>query len=148
MISIFSTFRTYERCTFKPGESFNVIIGPNGSGKSSILAAMLLGLGGEPTLLGRSDQLKDYIRDGYQKASITVVLYDIKAKSGKEQEISFSRDLICKNDADTTSIYKVNKKVVDKKNFLKTVASFNIETNNKCLFLPQDKVQVSLNDIY
>lgn len=67
-------FRTYDSVEFLTGPSLNVIIGPNGTGKSSIVCAICLGLGGKTGLLGRAQQVGDYIKYGCQKAKITLEL--------------------------------------------------------------------------
>jgi putative ribosome biogenesis GTPase RsgA len=72
--SSFVNFRTYDSVEFHTGPSLNVIIGPNGTGKSSIVCAICLGLGGKTGLLGRAQQLGDYIKYGCQKAKIELEL--------------------------------------------------------------------------
>ena len=47
-----------------------MVVGPNGTGKSSILCAICLGLGGEPRLLGRADQVETFIQNGETDAEI------------------------------------------------------------------------------
>ena len=37
------------------------MVGANGTGKSTILNAICLGLGGDPKLLGRADDLREFI---------------------------------------------------------------------------------------
>lgn len=66
--------RTYDSVEFLTGPSLNVIIGPNGTGKSSIVCAICLGLGGKTGLLGRAQQVGDYIKYGCQKAKIELEL--------------------------------------------------------------------------
>lgn len=46
--------RTYDVVIFYPDEHLNIIIGPNGTGKSTIVAAIVLGMGGNCKLLSRS----------------------------------------------------------------------------------------------
>lgn len=49
---------TYDELKFYPGDNLNIIIGPNGTGKSTIVAAIILGCGGEPVLLSRSKDVR------------------------------------------------------------------------------------------
>lgn len=49
--------RTYDVAIFYPDEHLNIIIGPNGTGKSTIVAAVVLGMGGHCKLLSRSSSV-------------------------------------------------------------------------------------------
>lgn len=40
-----------------PGPHLNMIIGPNGTGKSTMVAAIILGLGGNPKTVGRGSKV-------------------------------------------------------------------------------------------
>lgn len=40
-----------------PGPHLNMIIGPNGTGKSTMVAAIVLGLGGSPKTVGRGTKV-------------------------------------------------------------------------------------------
>lgn len=67
-------FVTYTHAAIHPSSRLNLIVGPNGSGKSSIVCAMCLGLGGAPTLLGRGNHAKDYVKHGENHAVIEISL--------------------------------------------------------------------------
>eukprot|EP01043_Picozoa_sp_COSAG02_P052800 COSAG02_NODE_5744_length_4073_cov_4.193256_5_plen_134_part_01 len=67
-------FLTYTHSAINPSSRLNLIVGPNGSGKSSIVCAMCLGLGGHPTLLGRGEKPKDYVKHGETKAVVEISL--------------------------------------------------------------------------
>lgn len=43
-------FMTFDYLKCKPCSRLNLVIGPNGSGKSSIVCAIALGLGGDPSV--------------------------------------------------------------------------------------------------
>lgn len=57
--------RTYDYVTFFPGLQLNVIIGPNGTGKSTLMAAIVLGMGGSPKVLSRALNVSESIIFGY-----------------------------------------------------------------------------------
>lgn len=69
-----------------PGEFLNIIIGPNGTGKSTIVAAIILGMGGHCKLLSRSKDISDFVKNGKSKAIIEIELY-----SGEDQVVTFHR---------------------------------------------------------
>lgn len=70
----------------KPGRYLNVIIGPNGSGKSTIVAAIVLGLGGKPAIIGRAPHVGEYVKYGCESAKI-----EIHLKSNKKQSRVITR---------------------------------------------------------
>lgn len=51
------SYRTYKRVELFPGPSLNLIIGPNGTGKSTFMCAIILGLCGKPSVIGRSKKV-------------------------------------------------------------------------------------------
>ncbi|EDV40819.1 uncharacterized protein Dana_GF23727 [Drosophila ananassae] len=126
-------FVSYSEITFHPKHYLNVLTGPNGSGKSTIVSAIILGLGGEPILLDRSSSVADYIQSNKTSATIVVRVYGRTAKTTE----AFRRII----NSNGSSIYSVNGENTTKKNFLATVASYNIQVSNLCQFLPQDRVQ-------
>lgn len=84
-------FRTYDEITVYPQPNLNVITGPNGSGKSTIVAAILLVMGGNPKLLSRASKVEDYIKNGKNNAEIKIILYkDTKHKTSFQR--NFGKD--------------------------------------------------------
>jgi len=79
----FRNFLTYGSAEVVPGPRLNVVIGPNGSGKSSILCGLCLGLGGTPSLLGRADDVREFImnekNEGY--VEVEVVSKELEERS-------------------------------------------------------------------
>lgn len=43
-----------------PGPHLNMIVGPNGTGKSTMVAAIILGLGGNPKTVGRGTKVNEF----------------------------------------------------------------------------------------
>lgn len=126
-------FVTYDFCEFFPGPLLNVVIGPNGSGKSSIVCGLVLGLGGSPKLLGRAKQPKEFIRHGAKQATIELELAKTN-KNGTNAIITRTiRD-------DNSSDWRLNNKIVSKKDVETFIQSNKIQIDNVCQFLPQDKV--------
>lgn len=58
----------------RPGPFLNVIIGPNGTGKSTIICGLCLAVGGSPKVLGRSDQVGDFIKHGKETGYVEIFL--------------------------------------------------------------------------
>ena len=59
-VSNFLLYHGTVKVTFGP--RVNLIVGPNGNGKSSIVAAIMLGLGGTPKMIGRQENIGGFIR--------------------------------------------------------------------------------------
>ncbi|ORX81645.1 P-loop containing nucleoside triphosphate hydrolase protein [Anaeromyces robustus] len=128
-------FVTYDYCEFTPGPNLNMIIGPNGSGKSSIVCGIALGLGGSTQTLGRAKEISDFIKHGSEKAVIEISLFH--QKNGKPSNITIQRTL--KRNTKSTS-WKIDGKAYSQKDVLSLIESLNIQIDNLCQFLPQDKV--------
>ncbi|XP_055627453.1 structural maintenance of chromosomes protein 5 isoform X2 [Toxorhynchites rutilus septentrionalis] len=126
-------FVTYDVAIFYPDEHLNIIIGPNGTGKSTIVAAVVLGMGGHCKLLSRSGSLEDYIKNGKEVAKIEVGIY----KNAKRAIIMFNRTF----DRSGTDRFDIDGTKVSHKEFLKRIRELNIQIDNLCQFLPQDRVQ-------
>jgi structural maintenance of chromosomes protein 5 len=67
-------FVTYTSAEFFPGPNMNLVIGPNGTGKSTIVCAICLGLGYQPSVLGRATAVGDYVQHGKDVAEIEIEL--------------------------------------------------------------------------
>ncbi|XP_066922667.1 structural maintenance of chromosomes protein 5-like [Clytia hemisphaerica] len=125
-------FLTYDDCEFKPGEKLNVILGPNGTGKSSIVCAICLGLGGRTNLLGRAKLLSDYVKHRKKEATIEIELF-----KKNESNLIVRRTF---NTQSTNSKFEINGRVVTESAVINTVKKMNIQMDNLCQFLPQDRV--------
>ncbi|KAF9428893.1 Structural maintenance of chromosomes protein 5 [Podila epigama] len=126
------SFVTYESCSFSPGPNLNMIIGPNGTGKSTIVCAIALGLGWSTNLLGRAKDVSEFVKHGSDKGWIEIVLYN---KNGPN--VVIKRHI---NKSNNTSVWKINGENKTQKEVMKKVQSFNIQVDNLCQFLPQDRV--------
>ncbi|RHZ89185.1 hypothetical protein Glove_18g107 [Diversispora epigaea] len=124
-------FVTYDSVEFYPGPNLNMIIGPNGTGKSTIVCAIALGLGWNTSLLGRAKEISDFVKHGQERASIEIEL------KNKNKNIIITRMIKKSNN---TSQWKLNGQNVTHREIQARVASINIQADNLCQFLPQDKV--------
>uniref|UniRef100_A0A0R3RHS8 Structural maintenance of chromosomes protein 5 n=1 Tax=Elaeophora elaphi TaxID=1147741 RepID=A0A0R3RHS8_9BILA len=130
---IFNNFLTYEYMEIFPGPNLNVIIGPNGTGKSTIMCGLCLAVGGTPGILGRSELLADYIKHGSEEGSVEVFIRD--SKLGKDRRLSIVLHRYDHSD------YFVDGEKVTQTKLRGVVESYNIQIDNPCTFLAQDKVK-------
>ncbi|MCJ1266256.1 Structural maintenance of chromosomes protein 5 [Lobaria immixta] len=131
-----TNFVTYTAVEFHPGPSLNMVIGPNGTGKSTLVCAICLGLGWGPQHLGRAKDVSEYVKHGFQEATIEIELAgDGKRFKGKNViiECNIKRE-------NNKSTFHLNRKPSNKKAVLEVAKSFSIQIDNLCQFLPQDKV--------
>lgn len=121
-------FTTYADGEFHCAPSLNLIIGPNGTGKLTLVAAICLGLAGRPELISRKD-MKLMIRAGESLAVVEIELKDVP------QNVIIKREFTARSLTwYINGVQKPEKAVAEK------VASFNIQLNNLCHFLPQERV--------
>jgi len=124
-------FLTYDNCEFFP-ENLNVILGPNGTGKSSVVCAICLGLGGQPSLLGRAKETGDYVKHQKKEGEIEIELYQ-----GRSSNVVIRRKLFREKNR---SQWFVNGKQSTKEAVQEMTTKLNVQMNNLCQFLPQDRV--------
>ncbi|OCF62348.1 hypothetical protein L486_02016 [Kwoniella mangroviensis CBS 10435] len=128
-----TNFMTYDHVEFRPGPHLNMILGPNGTGKSSIAAAIAIGLGFAPKVMGRANELKAYVKQGADQATVEI---ELKGKRGKRNTVIWRKF----NKEDEKSEWKYNGSTCTRREVLEYVQRFGIQANNLCSFLPQDKV--------
>ncbi|NXX42679.1 SMC5 protein, partial [Tricholaema leucomelas] len=124
-------FRTYDVCEVRPGPNLNMIVGPNGTGKSSIICAICLGLAGKPSFIGRADKVGLFVKQGCLKGVVEIEL------SKTPDNIIITREIQVTNN---TSTWFINRKPVTLKTVEEQIAALNIQVDNLCQFLPQDRV--------
>lgn len=128
-------FLTYSAVEFSPGPRLNMVVGPNGTGKSSILCAICLGLGGEPRLLGRADQVETFIQNGQEDAEIEL---EVAHENGDDAVIT---RVIRNGEKKNRSTFTWNGENISGKKVRERVSEiFQIQIDNLCTFLPQEKV--------
>ncbi|XP_043287800.1 structural maintenance of chromosomes protein 5 [Venturia canescens] len=125
-------FVTYDKVVIIPGSNLNVITGPNGTGKSTIVSAIVLGLGGKPSVIGRGNTLSHYVKNGCNNALIEIDL--------KNTETSNYR-IVRRFNLQNENAWTVDGKPVSQKSLMHLMESLHIQVDNLCQLLPQDKVQ-------
>uniref|UniRef100_A0A1B0CS84 Structural maintenance of chromosomes protein 5 n=1 Tax=Lutzomyia longipalpis TaxID=7200 RepID=A0A1B0CS84_LUTLO len=128
-----NNFITYDSVKMYCGPYLNVIIGPNGTGKSTLVAAIVIGMGGTCSTLSRGKTIVDYIKNGKKKAAVAIEIY----KDDSRNVVEFNRIF----DNSGKEIWRIDKKPVTQKAYIEHVRQFNIQVDNLCQFLPQDRVQ-------
>ncbi|CAR29139.1 ZYRO0G01584p [Zygosaccharomyces rouxii] len=137
-------FVTYTLTEFDLSPSLNMIIGPNGSGKSTFVCAVCLGLAGKPEFIKRSKRVEDFIKNGEDRGSIEITLKNspkVEGMPGVDSEadtIKITRELI---KSKSKSRYMINDRVVSEEDVRLLVSKLNIQLDNLCQFLSQERVE-------
>ncbi|NXE96634.1 SMC5 protein, partial [Menura novaehollandiae] len=122
---------TYSACEVYPGPNLNVVLGANGTGKSSIVCAICLGLAGKPSFLGRADKVGLFVKQGCMKGTVEIELFKTP------DNIIITREIHVVSNA---SVWFINRNPATLKTVEEQIAALNIQVDNLCQFLPQDKV--------
>ncbi|XP_035414443.1 structural maintenance of chromosomes protein 5 isoform X2 [Cygnus atratus] len=128
---LMENFLTYDICEVHPGPNLNMIVGANGTGKSSIVCAICLGLAGKPSFIGRADKVSLFVKQGCLKGVVEIEL------SKTPDNIIITREIQVVNN---TSAWFINRKPATLKTVEEQIAALNIQVDNLCQFLPQDRV--------
>lgn len=123
-------FTTYAYAEFKLSPNLNMIIGPNGTGKSTLVAAICLGLGGKIDLIRRKT-MKSMIKTGCHESTIKIELRNFDSKPNIIIQRKFT---------EKSSTWSINDRISDEKTVKSIVKKFNIQLDNLCHFLPQERV--------
>lgn len=125
-------FTTYSYGEFKLSPTLNMIIGPNGTGKSTFVAAVCLGLGGKVDLIKRKT-MDSMIKSGEKESTIEI---ELKNHPGRPNLV-IKRTFVLKL---TKSSWSIDGATADVNAVRLLVRSFNIQLDNLCHFLPQERV--------
>ncbi|KAK6533267.1 Structural maintenance of chromosomes protein 5 [Orbilia ellipsospora] len=126
-------FVTYTKVTFEPGPSLNMVIGPNGTGKSTLVCAICLGLGFGPEHLGRAKDVAEFVKNGSNFATIEI---ELKCRPTDEMNPTIKRRI----GRDGSSQYWMDGKKSSRNAVNQLTKLMNIQIDNLCQFLPQDRV--------
>jgi structural maintenance of chromosomes protein 5 len=125
-------FLVYRDVTVPVGPRLNLVLGPNGTGKSSIVCALALALGAPPKILGRADNLADFVMHEKAEAWVEVELYVPDGKFIVRREF--------KRKNKSASAYSLNGRNISEKDIKQKVLGMGVQVENLCTFLPQDRV--------
>lgn len=125
-------FMTFGSITLKPSPRLNLIVGPNGTGKSSIVCAIGIALAGEPRMLGRAADVRDFVQRGKEKGMVQIELRG--ACVG--ESITVERRI----DVQNRSEWFLNGMPAKREDVRRVMKDLNIQVENLTQFLPQDRV--------
>jgi chromosome segregation ATPase len=94
---------------------------------------MCIGLCGHTSLLGRAKDLKDFVKVGKAKQGFV----EITLHNDNGNHVTLKRQLY--KDTNSTKWY-VNGREEREHKVKEVINNFNVQLDNKCQFLPQDKV--------
>uniref|UniRef100_A0A0E0LYC3 RecF/RecN/SMC N-terminal domain-containing protein n=1 Tax=Oryza punctata TaxID=4537 RepID=A0A0E0LYC3_ORYPU len=115
------------------GQHVNFITGQNGSGKSAILTALCIAFGSRAKSTQRASALKDFIKTGCSYAAIIV---DINNQGEDAFKPEVYGDLVRLERRITESRRKVAHR---KDDLIEIIEHFNIDVENPCVIMSQDK---------
>lgn len=124
-------FQSYKTASFNFHPNLNFIAGPNGSGKSSISNALALLLGGSEKTIGKTSDIREYVKFGEQESYIEIKIQDV------------SKPIVIKRvfrSTIKTSTFFLNNKIVKHKEISEVLKKLKIDVNNICNYLPQERV--------
>ena len=134
-----TNFVTYTSAEFRPGPSLNMVIGPNGTGKSTLVCAICLGLGWPTHHLGRAKDPAEFVKHGCREATIEIELQRKESGQGVTRKNPVITRTISRDK--NTSKFTLNGAQSTQKGIMSLCkTTFNIQVDNLCQFLPQDRV--------
>ncbi|KAK9665700.1 hypothetical protein RND81_14G129600 [Saponaria officinalis] len=125
------------------GDRVNFITGQNGSGKSAILTALCVAFGSRARSTNRASTLKDFIKTGCSYASVMVEIKN-EGEDAFKREI-YGRSIIIERritDSSSSTVVKdyQGKRISNKKEEIRELVDhFNIDVDNPCVIMTQDK---------
>ncbi|RCV10910.1 hypothetical protein SETIT_2G146100v2 [Setaria italica] len=125
------------------GEHVNFITGQNGSGKSAILTALCVAFGCRAKNTQRAASLKDFIKTGCSYASIVVDISNHGEDAFKPEvygNVIILERRITESSSSTVLKDQHGRKVAHRKDDLvEIIEHFNIDVENPCVIMSQDK---------
>ncbi|KAK9075200.1 hypothetical protein SSX86_003521 [Deinandra increscens subsp. villosa] len=136
-------FMCHSHMEIDMGDRVNFITGQNGSGKSAILTALCIGFGSRAKSTDRASTMKEFIKTG---CSYALVHLEIKNQGEDAFKHDIYGDVIILErritESASTSVLKdwQGKKVAGRREDIRElVEHFNIDVENPCVVMSQDK---------
>ncbi|KAJ0793940.1 putative structural maintenance of chromosomes protein [Helianthus annuus] len=136
-------FMCHSHMEIDMGDRVNFITGQNGSGKSAILTALCIGFGCRAKSTDRATTMKEFIKTG---CSYALVHLEIKNQGEDAFKHDLYGDMIILErritESSSTSVLKDHqgKKVAGRREDIRElVEHFNIDVENPCVVMTQDK---------
>ncbi|KAG7664048.1 smc6 [[Candida] subhashii] len=142
----FENFMCHSLFELELGNQINFVIGSNGSGKSAIFTGIAVGLGCKAHETNRGNSMKDLIKDGTNRAKITIVFKN-EGRAAFKPHIYGKRIIIerilNRHGAHPYSIRNESKKKVcsKKSTVAEILTKFGIAIDNPLVFLSQDRAR-------
>ncbi|CRG83271.1 hypothetical protein PISL3812_00622 [Talaromyces islandicus] len=143
-------FMCHEHFSVELGPLINFIVGKNGSGKSAILTALTLCLGGKASSTNRGQNLKSFIKEG--KESATIIVRIKNQGDGAYMPDEFGKSIIVERVFSKSGAYgfkiknEAGRIVSTKKADLDAITDFfNLQIDNPMNVLSQDMARQFLS---
>ncbi|MCL7034542.1 hypothetical protein MKW94_013465 [Papaver nudicaule] len=126
------------------GEQVNFITGQNGSGKSAILTALCVAFGSTAKGTQRASTLKDFIKTGCSYALVSVEIKNQGEEAFKPEiygDVIIIERRVTESSGSTIALKnRQGKKVASRRaDVMEIVEHFNIDVENPCVIMSQDK---------
>ncbi|CAA3008732.1 structural maintenance of chromosomes 6B isoform X1 [Olea europaea subsp. europaea] len=136
-------FMCHSNLEIEFGDWVNFITGQNGSGKSAILTALCVAFGSRARGTQRANSMRDFIKTGCSSALVQVEIKNQGEDAFKPETYGDAMIVERRISESTSSITLKNwqgKKVGSRKEDLREVIEhFNIDVENPCVIMSQDK---------
>ncbi|GER35076.1 structural maintenance of chromosomes family protein [Striga asiatica] len=136
-------FMCHSNLEIELGDWVNFITGQNGSGKSAILTALCVAFGSRARGTQRANTMKDFIKTGCSHALVRVEIKN-QGEDSFKPEVYGSIIIVERRISESTSSISLRnsqgRRVGTKKEDLREIVEhFNIDVENPCVIMTQDK---------
>jgi structural maintenance of chromosomes protein 6 len=129
--------------TVSLGSRINFIVGHNGSGKSAVLTGITVCLGGKAAFTNRASSIKELIKEGESKASVTVRISNRGSDAYRHDTYGDTITVVREFGRETAGSYKIKssrgKVIAGTREELSNICDhMQIEVDNPMTILTQD----------